>query len=87
MKSIFYFIGLYLAILFVFRFLLPMGVAIFKMRKGIKELKKRMQEQQDTQFQGFTNSNESQSFQKVSNSPKTDNKKKEDYLDFEEIKE
>ena len=87
MKSIFYFIGLYLAILFVFRFLLPMGVAIFKMRKGIKELKKRMQEQQDTQFQSFTNSNESQSFQKASNSPKTDNKKKEDYLDFEEIKE
>jgi Sec-independent protein translocase protein TatA len=64
-----------------------MGVAVFKMRKGIKELKKRMEEQQNTQFQGFNQPNESHSYEKTQSTNKAGKTKQEDYLDFEEIKE
>jgi hypothetical protein len=77
LQYIFWGIVLYLAIRFIFNFVIPIFRATRQMRSQMKDFQAKMQEQQ--QQQGSTST-----FEKAER-PK-DKVKREDYIDFEEIR-
>lgn len=79
---------------FIFRFVVPVFVATRKMRKGFKAMQEQMKNAQKDNYQGFNNSSNSQTSsastsQRPASAPKRENNPagKEDYLDFEEVKD
>lgn len=74
-KYLFWGIVLYLAIRFIFNFVIPVFRATRQMRKQVKDLQEKMEEQSNAQA----------NFQQNQASTKAP-VNKEDYIDFEEIK-
>jgi hypothetical protein len=77
MKYLLYAFLIYLAYLFIFRFLIPVIIASRKIKKGFKEMQEKMnahqqQQQPESTFSSGTKTN-----------PKPSS---EDYIEFEEIK-
>lgn len=89
MKYILYFLLAYFAFQFILRLVVPLFLAGRTLRKGFRQMKEQM-EQQVRQQGGFTNNQENQgsgsSYTNTKTSP-TAKSRKEDYLDFEEVKE
>jgi len=79
----------YFAFQFIFRLVVPLFLAGRTLRKGFRQMKEQM-EQQVRQQGGFSNGPAEQpsgSSFTSSKSGNTTKSRKEDYLDFEEIKE
>jgi hypothetical protein len=79
----------YFAFQFIFRLVVPLFLAGRTLRKGFRQMKEQM-EQQVRQQGGFSNGPAEQPSGSSFTSSKSDNttkSRKEDYLDFEEIKE
>jgi hypothetical protein len=96
MKYILLFLALYLAFQFIFRLVIPLFMAGRQLRKGFKQMQEQMQEQMKAQqgqssFQGpHERSKGPAGFEAGSNRTQSTGKtapQKEDYIDFEEIKE
>jgi Sec-independent protein translocase protein TatA len=87
MKEFFYLLLLYMLFQFIFRFVVPVFVAARKMRKGFKAMKEQMNNAQQGNYQGFNNTTESQSTAYSTQKKDTPPAQKEDYLDFEEVKD
>jgi len=89
MKYFFYFLLAYFAFDFIFKLVVPLFLTGKTLRKGFRQMKEQM-EQQASQQGGFTSR---QADSRSGGSPSaaktnpTANSRKEDYLDFEEIKE
>ena len=89
MKYILYFFLAYFAFQFIFRLVVPLFLAGRTLRKGFRQMKEQM-EQQIRQQGGFTNSQADQTAGSSHTNTKTSptaKSRKEDYLDFEEVKE
>jgi hypothetical protein len=78
MKFVLYAFLVYLAYLFIFRFVIPIHLASRKIKKGFREMQERMNEQYRQQQQGQANTPEANK-----TPPKPT---KGDYIEFEEIK-
>ncbi|MEY4150252.1 MAG: hypothetical protein RL555_856 [Bacteroidota bacterium] len=89
MKYILYFFLAYFAFQFIFRLVVPLFLAGRTLRKGFRQMKEQM-EKQVRQQGGFTNNDNHQasgsSYTNSKPGPSTKSRK-EDYLDFEEVKE
>jgi hypothetical protein len=86
MKFILYFFLLYFAFQFIFRVVVPLFLAGRQLRKGFKQMK----EQMDNQFRGQQNPTDPSPTDSTTRNwtkPSSNKPSKEDYLEFEEVKE
>ncbi|MBM3412647.1 MAG: DUF4834 family protein [Bacteroidetes bacterium] len=88
MKYFVYFLLAYFAFQFIFRLVIPLFLAGKTLRKGFRQMKEQM-ERQAGQQGDFTNGRSDSRSGGPASTSKTNpspNSRKEDYLDFEEIK-
>ncbi|WP_127133092.1 DUF4834 family protein [Pseudoflavitalea rhizosphaerae] len=85
-KLILWIIVGYLAIRFVFRFLLPLFVVSKRMRQQVKEFHSAMNTAQQQQQAAQNNQNNYQSGASSAPRPNPPKEKAGDYIDFEEVK-
>lgn len=85
-KFILWIIVGYLAIRFVFRFLLPLFVVSKRMRQQVKEFHNAMNTAQQQQQAAQNNQNNYQSGASSAPGPNPPKEKAGDYIDFEEVK-
>jgi len=85
MKYILYFFLLYFSFQFIFRVVVPLFLAGRQLRKGFKQMKQQMETQfraQQNPIDAFPTDSATHSWTKPSPNPS-----KENYLEFEEVKE
>jgi hypothetical protein len=87
MRYILYFFLLYFAFQFIFRVVVPLFIAGKQLRKGFKQMKEQMENQLRQEQPYASGSSQQRAHQAGPQAAQPAKPNREDYLDFEEVKE